>query len=148
MKDQGLPAGWVGRARDSWPWDYEFEPHIGHRAYYMYKSEKEKNERSGRHSFGDFKEKLNKTPALRYPNSFFYKVYLLWEREGKRVWVGEGQRASQASSDCQRGAQLHKLWDHEPNTRLELTNYEIMTWTDISRVRRLTNWTTQAPQLP
>ena len=47
----------------------------------------------------------------------------------------EGDTESKAGS---------KLWavSPEPNTGLELTDYEIMTWAEVGR---LTNWATQAP---
>ena len=49
-------------------------------------------------------------------------IYLLWEREES---AGEGRRGREDERDSQAGSAAVCA---EPNTRLELTNHEIMTW--------------------
>ena len=71
--------------------------------------------------------------------SFLTFIYY-WETERDRAWVWEGQREGETESEA--GS---KLWavSTEPDAGLELTTCKVMTWAE---VRRLTDWTTQAPQ--
>ena len=69
-------------------------------------------------------------------------------------WERERERDRQTDSTSGGGAKMEedtesdtgfRLWavSREPDTGLELTNHEIMTW---AKVRHLTDWATQAPR--
>ena len=70
---------------------------------------------------------------------FFKNIY--WERERMRAREGEGQR-KRGDTESQAGSMLQAV-STEPDTGLELTNGEIMTWAE---VRCPTDWATQVPQ--
>ena len=55
--------------------------------------------------------------------------------------MGEGQREGDTESET--GSRLWAV-STEPDTGLELTDREIMTWAEVGR---LTDWATQAPQI-
>ena len=61
-------------------------------------------------------------------------------------WKGERSRGAEREGDTEFEAGS-KLWavSTDPDTGVEPTNCEIMTWTKVRR-RRLTDWATQAPQ--
>ena len=63
-----------------------------------------------------------------------------WDRERQNMSGGRAEREGDTESEA--GS---KLWavSTEPDTGLELTNREIMTW---AKVGRSTDWATQAPQ--
>ena len=74
---------------------------------------------------------------------FFFNVCLFfWERGKENVSRGGAQREGDKESEA--GC---KLWaiSIEPDAGLRLTNYEIMTWTE---VLHLTDWAIQAPPPP
>ena len=76
-------------------------------------------------------------PVLKKKN-FFFNVYF-WRRERQRASRGRGEREGDTKSEA--GSRLSAV-STEPNAGLEPTNCEIMTW---AKVRRLTDWATQAP---
>ena len=63
-----------------------------------------------------------------------------WERECVCPWAGEGQRERETEDPSP-----SKLWAYsrEPDKGLELSNWDILTETE---VRGLTDWVTQVPQ--
>ena len=69
----------------------------------------------------------------------FLYIYF-FERQRDRVQVGEGQREKE-DTESEAGSRLLAV-STEPDAGLELTNCEIMTW---SEVGRWTDWATQAP---
>ena len=56
--------------------------------------------------------------------------------------MGEGQR--EGDTESKTGSRLWAV-STEPDTGLDLTDHEIMTWAEVGR---LTDWATQAPQFP
>ena len=69
---------------------------------------------------------------------FTFNVYLFLKKR-ETVWVGKGQRETDTESEA--GSRLWAVTT-EPDAGLEPTNREIVTW---AKVRRSTDWTTQAP---
>ena len=67
---------------------------------------------------------------------FFFNVYF-WERDRM-----SGRGAGWWDTESEAGSWLWAV-NTEPDTGLELTDWEIMTWAE---VRRLTDWATQVPQ--
>ena len=61
-----------------------------------------------------------------------------WDRE-RQSMSGGGEREGDTESEA--GSRLWAV-STEPNAGLELTNPEIMTWTEVGRT---TDWATQAP---
>ena len=70
--------------------------------------------------------------------SFFFNVYLFL-KERDRARAGEGQRKGDTESKA--GSRFWAV-STEPDTGLELTNCEIMTW---AKVGHLTDWATRRP---
>ena len=68
---------------------------------------------------------------------FFLTFIYFWDRD--RAWTGEGQREGDTESEI--GSRLW-AFSTEPDTGLELTDWEMMTWAEVGR---LTDWATQAP---
>ena len=64
-----------------------------------------------------------------------------WERQRQNVTGLGAEREGDTESEA--GSRLWAV-STEPNTGLEPTNREIMTWAEVGR---LTNWATQAPHL-
>ena len=62
-----------------------------------------------------------------------------WDRE--RQSMNEGGSEREGDTESEAGSSLWAV-STEPDTGLELTNCEIMTW---AKVRCLTDWATQAP---
>ena len=79
---------------------------------------------------------------LQTVKKIFLNLFIFWETERDRAQVGEGQRERE-TSESQAGS---RLWTDstKPDTRLELTTCEIMTWAEVGC---LTDWATQAPQI-
>ena len=67
---------------------------------------------------------------------FIISLMFIWERERERVCVSEGGAEREGDTESKADS---RLW---ADVGLELMNHEIMTWT---KVRRLTDWATQAP---
>ena len=67
-------------------------------------------------------------------------MFIYFEREREHVPVEEGQR--EEDTEPKAGFRLRAV-STEPDTRVELTNHQIMTWAE---VERSTDWATQAPQ--
>ena len=63
--------------------------------------------------------------------------------ETKRNSMSRGRAEREEDSESEAGSRLWAV-STEADTRLELTDCEIMTWAE---VRRLTNWATPVPQL-
>ena len=75
---------------------------------------------------------------------FFFNVCLFlreWERDSERAQFGEGQR--EGDTESQAGSRLWAV-STEPDTGLEPTNGEIMTWAEVGH---LTDWAIQMPLL-
>ena len=70
----------------------------------------------------------------------FLMFLFIFETERDRAWAGEGQREGDTESET--GSRLWAV-STEPDTGLELTDCEIMTWAEVGP---LTDWATQAPQ--
>ena len=63
-------------------------------------------------------------------------VYLfLTERETDKAWDGEGQREREGDTESEAGSRLWAV-STEPDTGLELTSCEIMTWGEVKTL----NW--------
>ena len=60
-----------------------------------------------------------------------------WDRERHSM----SREGTERDIECEAGSRLWAV-STEPNTGLELTNCEIMTWAEVGR---LTDWATQAP---
>ena len=75
-----------------------------------------------------------------FNNLIFFNV-CLFLRETYSLWAGEGHRERETQNPKQ--APGSELVSTEPDTGLELTDREIMTWAEVGR---LTDWATQAPQ--
>ena len=73
--------------------------------------------------------------------SFFFNVYLFL-RGRKRQSVSRGG-ADRGDTESKAGSRLWAV-STEPDTGLELTNCNIMTW---AKAGRLTNWAAQVPQM-
>ena len=77
---------------------------------------------------------------------FFLLIYIFltfiyfWDRD--RAWAGEGQRV-EGDTESEAGSGLRDI-STEPDTGLEPTDREIVTWAEVGR---LTDWATQAPPL-
>ena len=71
------------------------------------------------------------------------KIFLMfiyyWETDTEREQGRGRERGGDTESEA--GSRLRAI-STEPDTGLELTNCEIMTWAEVGR---LTNWATQAP---
>ena len=72
---------------------------------------------------------------------FFLMFIYFWDRERQSMNGGGSEREGDTESEA--GSRLWAV-STEPDTGLQLTNREIMTW---AKVGRLTDWATQAPQL-
>ena len=73
--------------------------------------------------------------------NFFVYIYSFL-RNGAQV--GEGQRERETQNQSKAGSKLRTVSTEpstEPDTGLELTNWEIMTWAEVGR---LADWATQA----
>ena len=68
-------------------------------------------------------------------------MFIYFEGERDRAWVGEGQREREGDTESEASS---RLWTDstEPKAGLELTNHEIMTQAEVGH---LANWATQAP---
>ena len=66
-------------------------------------------------------------------------MFIIFEEERQSVSRGGAERKGDTESKV--GSRLWAV-STEPDARLELTNGEIMTWTE---VKCLTDWATQAP---
>ena len=67
-------------------------------------------------------------------------VLLIFETERDRAWAGVGAE-KEGDTESKAGSRFRAV-STEPDTGLELTDREIMTWAE---VRRLTAWAIQAP---
>ena len=79
-----------------------------------------------------------------FQSVYFLKNFLTFLFTFKRQRETEHERGRSRDRGDTESKAGSRPWavSTEPNTRLELTNYEIMTW---AKDRRLTDWVTQAP---
>ena len=78
--------------------------------------------------------------ALCYSHLHFFKCWFIFERDLRQSASGEGAEG-EGHTESEAGSRPRAV-SIEPHTRLEPTNYEIMTWAE---VRCSTDWVAQAP---
>ena len=86
-------------------------------------------------SWPEPKSDAQPTEPPRRPKMFIY----FWRRERQSMSGGGAER--EGDTECEAGSRLRAV-STDPDAGLELMDCEIMTW---AKVRRLTNWATQAP---
>ena len=75
-----------------------------------------------------------------FKKKFFFNGFYFWERETHEHELRRG-REREGDTESEAGSRLWTV-STEPNTGLELTNHEIMTWAEVGH---LTDWATQVP---
>ena len=82
-------------------------------------------------------------PSVGHPTLFFFfNVYFsFWQRRRWRQSMSGGGAKREGDAESEAGSRLWAV-STEPDTGLELTDCEIMTWAEVGRS---TDWATQAP---